>query len=83
MTLDEAIAKAAHEIDAILEERMDALALKMIACGVDADILPDLLDAQHHVNAAWRVQTLADIRTQLLDLTGWERRAACDVHQQD
>jgi hypothetical protein len=73
MTLDQVLDKAAREIDIILERLVDENALHMIACGVEDDLMQDALAFQRELIAAWRAETLQQIREQLLDPSGWHR----------
>lgn len=65
MTLEQALDKAAREIDAILVQRMDDAAFGMIAAGLEADDVAEIFARQHERNRAWRATTLADLRTTL------------------
>ena len=66
VTLDEAVDTSACAIDAILEQRLDALVLEMIACGADPERVSDVLDDQRAVDTTWRATTLAALRAWLL-----------------
>ena len=72
MTLDQVLDKAAREIDIILERLVDENALRMVACGVEDALVQDALAFQRDQIAAWRAETLQQIREQLLDPAGWE-----------
>ena len=80
MTIDQAIAKLEGEIAALLEDRLDALALRMLGDGVDPTKLPanedsdgdwhqvsfdEILERQRAIDAAWTTKALAQIRNWL------------------
>jgi hypothetical protein len=82
MTIDEVIANTAAQIDQILAERWDQMALRMVADGMDpnepyrapsADDGPWsrvsfgwVLQQQKEIDREWRDRTLAELRQTLL-----------------
>ena len=72
MTLDQALAKAAREIDRVCGQKMDETIFCMIASGVDEGAVLTFADWQREHYSEWRAATLHQIRDQLLDPTGWE-----------
>lgn len=65
MTLDEAVDKAARELDAAFQARMDRDAFRMIEAGVPEDRVLDHVEDQREVYGPWRATTLAQIRVWL------------------
>lgn len=65
MTLDEAVAKAARELDLVLERKNDESFLRMIASGLDEETAVDLIDWMREQNALARESTLAEVREML------------------
>lgn len=85
MTLDQAVASASTQLDAILERRWDAIALKMIEDGADpADVADDgptegpwarisfdaTLRRQKQIDLEWRDGVLAELRANLIAEAG-------------
>jgi hypothetical protein len=66
MTIEEAMAQAESQIDAILEREYDESAFRLIACGVDPDLVRDMLAEQRAYFAARRLTTLDQVRATLL-----------------
>jgi hypothetical protein len=64
--LDEAVAKAAREVDVVLERINDESFLRMIASGLDEETALDLIDQIREANTGARESTLADIRALLV-----------------
>ncbi len=77
MTIDQAIDKASAAIDVLLQQRMDAMALRMIGDGVDPTKPPanedsdgdwqrvtfgEILQLQGARDASWKAATLTAIR---------------------
>jgi len=80
MTIDQALAKVSAQIDAILEQRLFDMALQMIADGADPHApgappdpdaswqrvsVDDVLQRQRAIDAAWKVEAIAQIRKSL------------------
>lgn len=66
MTIDQALAKAGREIDALIDRRLHDNAIKMLECGVSMDDIDDHLREQRALVASWRAATLDDVRQKLL-----------------
>lgn len=66
MTIEEGMAKVAREIDALLVTRMDDYVVRMIASGLEADEVADIVEEQRQREAVWRVATLNDLRQKLV-----------------
>jgi len=80
VTLDDAVAKVSAEIDALLQERLDDMACRMIANGADPTRPPappdpdtdwqpvsfdEVLERQRAIDAEWKGGALVQIRTWL------------------
>ena len=78
MTIDQAIDKASAAIDALLQQRLDAMALQMIGDGVD----PTKPPANEDSDGDWQRVTFGEI----LQLQGardaaWKREALAQIWQ--
>ncbi len=66
MTLDQAVTKAASELDRYLERIHDESWLRMIASGMDEDAALDLLTYMCEANVIVRDNALVEIRAMLV-----------------
>ena len=64
MTRDEALGKAARELDGLLQQRWDRLYLRLLEDGIDPDD-SWIFAVQQNVDRDWKALVLADIRQQL------------------
>jgi len=68
ISLEAAMADAARELDALLEQRWHELGLQLIADGVDsvAGAIDVVLERQKVVDRQWRAEVLASLRRSLI-----------------
>ena len=65
MTVDDAIDRAMHQIDELLEKRYVALELQMFADGcTDFAAMEAVIQMQRERDAQWRAETVVDLRRQ-------------------
>jgi hypothetical protein len=67
LSLDEAVAKAARELDVVMEQITDKTAVDMIAAGEPEEIIAAFLELQWHQYTTWRPEALSAIGEQLRD----------------
>jgi len=66
MSIDDAVDKAAIEIDRLLEARYRDLELRMFGDGASFDGIEAVVELQREADAAWRVKALAQVREWLI-----------------
>ena len=62
ITLEAALADAAAQLDEVLQQRWDELALRLIGEGLNPVDVDDVLRQQQDCDLVWRAEVLASLR---------------------